>query len=157
LFSPVVTQPRYSLPQSSQSYHLLHPCSTPHVALSSQSRSHNAFAVFNCRCIDTQSLNMLGRHLQAPQQQVRCTNRPTPFQKARMTACKAANGTTQRKDYFYTFFPPHTAVVACFSSCWCTGVGVSKCLTSADVCSCNCGMLCHYLQLAVRQTKTRRS
>lgn len=38
---------------------------------------------------------MLGRHLQAPQQQVRCNNRPAAFQKARMTACKAANGTTQ--------------------------------------------------------------
>lgn len=42
---------------------------------------------------------MLGRHLQqTPQQQVRCARRAAPFQRPRMTAAKAANGTTQRKD-----------------------------------------------------------
>jgi hypothetical protein len=41
---------------------------------------------------------MLGRHLQrTPQQQVRCARRAAPFQRPRMTAAKAANGTTQRK------------------------------------------------------------
>jgi len=52
--------------------------------------------------------NMLGRHLQAPQQ-ARCAQR-APFQRARMTACKAAaNGTSQRKPLAVAVAPDCTS------------------------------------------------
>jgi hypothetical protein len=40
---------------------------------------------------------MLGKQLQSPHQQFRCTRKATLIHKARMTACKASNGSAQRE------------------------------------------------------------
>jgi hypothetical protein len=56
---------------------------------------------------------MLGKHLQSPQQQFRCSRKPNQLNKARMTACKAANGSTQRK--------AQLKVQGMKDYCWCMG------------------------------------